>query len=226
MAGGAPLGDSALLRVLGDEDRAEFLSTARRRRFAKGEIVFHESDPGDSLYLVESGHVAVRVTTVNGDVATIHVLGPGEFFGELALVSPDTRRSATVSALDETTTLSIHRDRFEELRGRYAAMDHLLAEALATSTRRLTEHVLEALFVPTTTRVFKRLEALASVYGEGRDVAVIPLTQDDLASLAGSTRPTVNTILKKAEEDGIIALGRGRIEIRDAAELARRAQQD
>lgn len=153
-------------------------------------------------------------------------LGRGEFFGELALVSPDTQRSASVSALDATETLSIHRDRFDELRRTHPQMDRLLAEALATTTRRLTDHVLEALFIPTTKRVFRRLLALAAVYSRDDEMAVIPLTQEDIASLAGSTRPTVNTVLKKAEEDGILALGRGRIEILDRVALQDRAAED
>ena len=55
-------------------------------------------------------------------------------------------------------------------------------------------------------------------------VTVIPLTQDDVANLAGTTRPTVNTVLKGAEQSGVIALGRGKIEILNADELVRRSR--
>jgi CRP-like cAMP-binding protein len=65
---------------------------SRRRRFDKGEVIFHEGDPGDTMHLLAKGHVAVRVTTPLGDVATLLILKPGDFFGEVALVSPAPQR--------------------------------------------------------------------------------------------------------------------------------------
>ena len=77
--------------VVSDEQARAFLALARRRRFKRGEVVFHEGDPGDTLRLVDRGHLAVRVTTPLGDTATLRVLGPGDYFGELAVVSPAPR---------------------------------------------------------------------------------------------------------------------------------------
>lgn len=213
-----------LLKGLPEETSKTLLASARRRKFAKNEIVFHEGDPADTLHLISSGHVAARVTTPQGDVATLVVMGPGEYFGEMALVSPGSPRSATVIALEPTETLSVHEHQFEQVRRDNPEVDRMLVDALATEARRLTDHLLEALFVPTQTRVFRRLMALATLYGTGDGKAVIPLTQDDLASLAGTTRPTVNTVLKAAEESGLVALGRGEIEILDPDGLARRAR--
>ena len=62
------------------------LSIARRRTFSRGEVVFHEQDPADTLHLIVKGHYVVRVTTPLGDTAIFSVLGPGEMFGELALL--------------------------------------------------------------------------------------------------------------------------------------------
>ena len=55
-----------LLASLAESDRERLLASTRRRSFAKGEVVVHEGDPADSLHLVESGRLAVRVTTVDG----------------------------------------------------------------------------------------------------------------------------------------------------------------
>jgi CRP/FNR family cyclic AMP-dependent transcriptional regulator len=63
------------------EDRQRVLRAARRRRFARHEVVFHEGDLGDTLHLLAVGHVAVCVTTPLGDVATLTVLGPDDAFG-------------------------------------------------------------------------------------------------------------------------------------------------
>ncbi len=215
-----------LLLALPEEDRRTLLERARPRKFAKNEIIFHAGDPADTLHLIKAGHVAARVTTARGDVATLSVMGPGEFFGEMALVSPGAPRSATTVALDATETLSVHQEHFDRLRRDNPEVDRMLVDALASEARRLTDHLMEALFVPTQTRIFRRLVALSTLYGSEGSSAVIPLRQDDLASLAGTTRPTVNAVLKSAEERGIIKLGRGRIEIVDGEELVRRSHAD
>ena len=80
----------------------------------------------------------------------------------------------------------------------------------------------EAMFVPADIRVLRRLLEVAQRFGEN-DGTRITLTQDDLASMAGSTRSTANRVLKRAEADGLLRLARGRIEILDVDELARRA---
>src|SRR5262245_31139218 len=103
-----------ILAELSEPERRELLTAARRRRFAKGEVIFHEGDPGDTLHLVSKGHIGIRVNTPLGDVAMVRVLRPGEFFGELAVVAP-APRNATACALDPAETLSLHRDDFQAL---------------------------------------------------------------------------------------------------------------
>src|SRR4051794_18348134 len=98
------------------EEADRLLERARRRTFAAGEIVFHAGDPADTLHLIQSGRFAVRVTTEFGDVATLNVIGPGDFFGELALLSPRAPRSATITALEKAETLSVHEIDFNRVR--------------------------------------------------------------------------------------------------------------
>src|SRR4029077_9210987 len=104
------------LRLLSDvaaEDVRMLLSVARRRRFQRGEVVFHRDDPGDSLHLIVSGRFAVRVMTPLGEVVWLPGRGPGENFGEMALVASDARRSATVSALEEAETFAVLKTEFD-----------------------------------------------------------------------------------------------------------------
>src|SRR3954464_1502674 len=98
-----------LLSSLPDEDRQQIVSAARHRSFARGEVLVHEGDPADSLHLISSGRVAVRVSTPSGERATLNILSPGDYFGELSLVrrGGDHSRSATVVALEPTETLVI-----------------------------------------------------------------------------------------------------------------------
>jgi CRP-like cAMP-binding protein len=187
-----------LLSTLAEADRRQVLAAGRRRRFERGEVVFHEGDAGDVLHLLAKGHVAVRVTTPMGDVALLHVLGPGDFFGELAAVSLGPR-SATVVCLDATETLSLRRDHLDDLRHTHPGVNDR--------------------------RVWRRLAELSDLYGppvDGR--VVVPLTQEDLAHLAGTTRPTANRTLKSGEDAGLLRIARGRIEVLDLAQVAERGR--
>ena len=105
-----------LLADLPSEDVRQLLSISRRRTFARGEVVFHREDPADSLHLVVRGRFGARVSTPLGDGALVDVLGPGQSFGELALLGHDAaRRSATVEALEAGETRSVFRDDFARL---------------------------------------------------------------------------------------------------------------
>src|SRR5215210_1145508 len=92
------------------------LSVARRRHFSRGEIVFHRDDPADSLHLVQRGRFSIKVMTPRADVATVAVRGPGESFGEMALVVDDAKRAATVAALEEGETFAVYQAEFHRLR--------------------------------------------------------------------------------------------------------------
>lgn len=199
------------------------LMVARRRTFSRGEVVFHEGDPADSLHLVEKGRFAVRVTTPLGETATLAIRGPGEAFGELALVS-DAPRSATVAALEPAETHSLYRREFDELRRGHPFVNRVLVAVLAAEVRRMDELIVEAFYVGADKRVLRRLRDLAGIYGDGSDSITVPLTQEDLAGLAGTSRATVNRVLRQEESRGTIMLGRGRTIVLDFAELTRRAQ--
>ncbi len=210
-----------LLAVLSDEDRTQLLARARRRRFTKGEVIFHEGDAGESLYLVANGRVGVRLTTPLGDTTTLRIIAAGGWFGELALLLPGPR-NATIVALEPVEALVLHRDAVAEVRDRVPAFERIVAEALVGEVRRLSAALLEALFVPAETRILRRLAELSTIYGQGEARAVIPLTQDEIARLAGTTRPTVNKVLQAATARGMLNLGRGHIEICDIDALVRR----
>lgn len=207
-----------------EEDRRRLLAATTRRRFARREVLFHEGDPGDTVHLVDRGRVAVRVTTPRGDVATLRVRGAGEVIGELALLHDASRRTATVVALERTETLTLHRDAFGDLRRRHPSVDDFLVSVLADEVRRLSSLLVEALYVPVETRVVRRLVDLAGDYTSGEAAAEIPLTQEDLASLAGTSRATVNKVLGGLERDGVVTGARGRITVRDLEALRRRAR--
>jgi CRP/FNR family transcriptional regulator, cyclic AMP receptor protein len=211
----------ALLGSLRPEDRQRVLQAARRRIFAQGEIVFREGDPGDSLHLVEAGVFAVQVSTPGGDRATVNILAAGSFFGEMALLQDVTipRRTATVVALVASHTLTITGAAFTELLAGHPPVERLMVAALAQRVEDLGARLLEALYVGVDRRVYRRLVDLAQLFGAPGDDIVIPLSQDDLATMAGASRPTVNQVLQKLLARGTITLGRRKIVVKDFAGL-------
>jgi CRP/FNR family transcriptional regulator, cyclic AMP receptor protein len=219
----APGAEWSLLEGVPPDQVRELLQVARRRRFARNEVVFHRDDPGDSVHLIRSGRFAIRVMTPLGDTATIAVRGPGESFGEMALVAAEARRSATVTALEESETVSVFRSDFDAVRKRHPEIDTMLLRFLTNEVRMLNERLLEALYVPVEKRVRRRLVELSELY-PAADGPVILLTQETLAELAGASRPTVNQVLRDEEKRATIELSRGRIRVLDVPELLRRSR--
>lgn len=211
-----------LLEGVPDDEVRRLLSVARRRRFKRGEVVFHRDDPADSMHLVAKGRFAIRTITPLGDTVTVGLRGPGDNFGEMALVDDSHRRSATIEALEDSETFCVYHAEFQRLRKEHPQVEHLLTAFLAGEVRMLNERLVEALYLPVEKRVLRRLAELVAVYSDTG--SEIPLTQDELASLAGTTRPTINQILRDEQARGTIELQRGRTIVLDRDEIARRAR--
>jgi CRP/FNR family transcriptional regulator, cyclic AMP receptor protein len=201
-----------LLEALGADVRREFLEHVHRRRFDRRQALFHEGDPSDGMHIVQSGWVAVRLTTPLGDVATSAVVGPTEPLGEQSLVEEGGRRSTSAITLTAVETLYLSRETFNELRARHPSVDRYLVALFDERLRRLSARLVEALYVPAPTRVMRRIAEMAETFGDDR---AIPLTQEDVANLAGTTRPTVNRVIRQAENAGALRLGRGSLFIVD-----------
>src|SRR5919204_1620845 len=213
-----------LLADLPPEQVRELLQSAVRRRFARNEIVFHRDDLGDTVHLISKGRFAIRIMTPLGDTATLAVRGPGESFGEMALFSADSRRSATVIALEAGETFAVRCPTFKSLRAEHPVVNQVLIRFLTGELRALNDRLLEALYVPVERRVLRRLVELARLYGNGDHEVVIPLTQEVLAEMAGTSRATVNRVLNEEQERGTLSLQRGKTLIRDVDGITRRAR--
>ena len=216
--------NSSLFGGLAEPDRRLVLAAARRRRFRRREVVFHEGDPGDTIHVVVSGHVGIKIVTPLGDVAMVRVIGAGGFFGELALLDP-APRAATALALDATETFALHRDQFDELLRQSPEAARVVTLALVAEVRRLAGALVDAMYLPAEKRLWRRLCELVAIYDGGlAGTVTIPLTQDEIAELAGLTRPTANRLLREAQDDAAITLARGKVEIRDLPWILRRAR--
>lgn len=196
----------------------------RRRRFRRGEVIFHAGDPGDALFLIVSGAVKISLPTEDGGEVILATLRPGETFGELALLD-GAPRSASAAAMAPTEVLVLARARFEELLEGVPAMRRALLRTLAAEIRRLTEQVAELHFLDIPGRLAARLLRLAEEGGAPRPDGTIRLdgriTQGELAAMIGSTRQTVNRFLGAFVASGLVRLEPEAIVILDPAGLAR-----
>ena len=218
----SPVIETHLFSGLPEAELRRLVALGRLRRFGSGEVVFHRGDPAGSLHLVVKGHFAARVATQRGDRVVVAVHGPGDAFGELALVDA-VSRTTSVTALEAGETLAIDRDDFDRLRREYPQVNEVLVHLLAQRIRRASDRLLEALFVPAETRVLRRLVELVDLYGRSGAETPISLTQTDIAALAGTSRATANRVLRAEHERGTVRLARGRTVVLDPEAIARRA---
>jgi CRP/FNR family cyclic AMP-dependent transcriptional regulator len=204
------------------EDVRAVLALARRSTYRRGEVVFHRHDPADAVHLIVKGRFDVRITTATGDVVALAIHGPGDTFGELAVVTA-AERTATVTALEPGETLVVRGSELRRLAREHASVDEVLVRVLAEHVAFLSERLVEAYTVDAEARVARRVLELGRVYGEKPPV-VIPLIQEDLAALAGTSRATVNRVLREAERRGLVEVGRGKTVLVDPDGFARLAR--
>ena len=208
-----------LLAGVPRDEVARTLEIARRRTFARDEVVFHEGDPADTVHLIDSGRAVVRSTTRHGQRITLAVLGPGEAFGELALLDGGTRRNATVAAIEPLVTHAIYEADFHRLRRDHPQLSEVIIALLSARVRLLDAQLLDALYLPADLRVRKRVAELAERYAVADGETVIPLRQEDIADLAGTSRATVNRVLREEARRGTVRLTRGRTAVIDRDRL-------
>jgi len=211
-----------LFEGIAGEDVRAVLALARRSTYRRGEVVFHHHDPADAVHLVVKGRFDVRITTTHGDVVALAIRGPGETFGEIAVVT-GTERSATVSALESGETLVLRGSELRRLARDHATVGEVLVRVLAEHVALLSERLVEAYTVDAETRVARRVLELGRVYG-GSPPVTIPLIQEEIAALAGASRATVNRVLREAENRGVVKLSRGKTTLLDESGMARLAR--
>jgi CRP/FNR family cyclic AMP-dependent transcriptional regulator len=207
--------------VLSETDRRELLAVCRRRRFGRGDVVFWQGDPGLTIHLVERGSFAARVTTPMGQSIVVNVFRRHDVFGELALVAPDRRRTATVVALEASESLELDRRDFEDLSRRLTSFNRLLVTALARRVNDTTDQFLEAVHEPVEVRVARRLALLDEGLGPDHRGDWIAIRQEDLAEFASTTRPRVNRVLTELARKKVVELRRGQVRVVDASALDR-----
>jgi CRP/FNR family cyclic AMP-dependent transcriptional regulator len=194
-----------------------------KRTFAKGMIIFHKESAGQTLYIIESGKVRIFILSESGQEISVNVYGPGDVFGELALLD-GLPRSAGAVALERTVTLTLHRDDFLRHLEACPRMARSIMEVLSARLRYTTAYAESLAFLDVYGRVAAKLLELAERYGvqkEGIEIE-LRLTQAELASWVVASRESVNKALVAFRDQGLIEVEGQRITILDRRGLRRR----
>jgi CRP/FNR family transcriptional regulator/CRP/FNR family cyclic AMP-dependent transcriptional regulator len=213
-----------LFTGLAPEQAAQLAEVAQRRSFKRGEVIFHKGDAGSSLYMIVQGQVKIVLPSDSGEEALLAVLDADDFFGELSLID-EQPRSATVVATEPTETLVLHRADFLKFISNSPGLAVDMLRILAQRLRETDEFIEDAVFLDVPGRLAKKLLELAAAYGRETPAGTMigmRLTQQELATMVGATRESVNKHLRAYRSRGYIDIDRQRIIVLRPKELQRR----
>src|SRR6266480_6744242 len=209
---------------LPDEDIQALSSVAKRRTFRAGEVIFHRDDPGQVLYIIKDGKVKICIISPDGQEVSLAVLGKGEYFGEFALLD-GLPRSTDAVALEKVECYTLQRSDFHNAILKNPKIAILVLEALSKRLRDTDQMVENLIFLDVYGRVAKKLLELADAHGvKAEDGVVIDvrLTQQELASMVGASRESVNKVLGYFTDKNFISTDKHRITIHHVNDLKRR----
>jgi CRP-like cAMP-binding protein len=219
------LANVPLFQGLGPKELDALIPVARTVSLGKREELFHKGDEGAQAYVVIRGKLKALTTSEDGDDVVFSILGPGEVFGEIALLG-GTPRTATVTAIDPCELLIIdRRDFLSVLRGHPDVAINLL-DVLAQRMKRVSELVEDTLFLNLPLRLAKKLASLSQAYGQPHAQGLrldLNLSQEEWGDLVGTTRESINKQLRAWTEEGLITIDQGYIVICDRRELEKLA---
>jgi CRP-like cAMP-binding protein len=220
------LKQAPLFKGLDDEAAAELSATMGTLKLGRGEILFHEGETADRLYVVVTGKIKLGRTGAAGRDNLMGVLGPGQMFGELSVFDPGPR-STTATAVTDCELRVLERDELNRwLAGRPQVAQGLLGQ-LAGRLRRANDTTADLVFSDVPGRVAKALLDLAARFGDHQDDGIHvhhDLTQEELAQLVGASRETVNKALADFASRGWIRLEPRSVTLIDSARIEARAR--
>jgi CRP/FNR family transcriptional regulator/CRP/FNR family cyclic AMP-dependent transcriptional regulator len=191
-----------------------------KRTFGKGTIIFHKGSPGRSLYIIESGRVRIFLLSDSGQEISVNVYGPGDVFGELALLD-GLPRSAGAVVMERTVVYTLHRDDFVRLLDHSPRVAKSIIQDLSSRLRYTTACLEQQAFLDVNGRVAAKLLELADRYGRvGEGIEIdLRLTQTELASWVSARRESVNKVLGAFRDQGLIEIDGQQITILNRAGL-------
>jgi len=210
-----------LFADLEEGELERFSHVAVPRSFPAGTRVFHEGDSSDACYIVREGSFRVTREHSDGRAITLATLGPGEIFGELAMLDGD-KRSASAESITDGTLLALPANDVRALLARNPEIALKLVAGLVRRLRQANARLSRQSFQTVPSRVAGILLQLSrdNQDGEGEPTEItIRMNQTDLAQLAGTSRESVSRFLAELERAGVVRSGRGRVTVLQPGKL-------
>jgi len=213
-----------LFAGLEDEDIRELMSVAKRRTFRSGEVIFHREDPGQVLYVIKEGKVKISLISPDGQELSLVVFGKGECFGEFAILD-GFPRSADAIAMEKVECYTLQRSDFHKAIMKNPKIAIQVMEVLSKRLRSTDQMVEDLIFLDVYGRVAKKLLELADTHGTKVENGIridVRLTQQELASMVGSSRESVNKVMGYFTDKNFISTDKHKITLHRIADLKRR----
>jgi len=187
----------ALFAELDDRELASVANAAKTRRYAKDDVVFHADESGDVFCVIKEGQVKVTMISPEGKEIILSMLGPGDFFGEMALLD-DEPRSATVIATEPLEVVTIWRSDFLQILSENFSLTKKVLAELSQRLRNASNRIESLATMDVYGRLARFFLDLARDQGKILDngyVAVIRPTHQAIANMIGTSRETVSRLI-------------------------------
>lgn len=217
----AVLSQHFLLRSLSPEELGQLAQLAVPMRYEPDQTIFQRGDAGDSLMAVVRGRVKICSQSVEGKELILNIIKPGELFGEIALLDGEPRTADAV-ALERCELLVLSRVSFLPFVERNPGVALRMMAVLCRRLRKTSAQFEDCLFLEVPARLARALLNLAEAFGQPAKQGVhidLKLSQQQLGSIVGVTRESVNKHLGEWQRQGWVELRAGYLTIRDRAAL-------
>lgn len=207
-----------LLANLSDEEIIKVKADLRIRQHTKREIVLQKGGSGDGLLFVLAGQLQVIDVTEDGRAIGLRMLGPGDFFGEIAVITGSTR-SASVVAMSEVLVAFLPAPTALHLFSHSPSVANLMLRHLAHKIQRDSEFRALLSINNISKRIYTYLILLKQKHEDGSEVVENMPTHQDVANMVNTSRESVTRALNTLVQQGIIEKDGHRLVIRDLAGL-------
>ena len=178
---------SMLFGKLNEKELEPIVEKSAKKQLLRGDVLFRENDKPFSLFLVETGRIAIVNKSFIGKESVVALMENGDLFGEMGLFD-DRGRSAEARALEESSVIEVP---FKPIKALYEKDPSLLWEVvkmLVDRLRNMDEVLADSVFLDVTGRTAKRLLEIS----DNEDEFSLPVTQEELAGMVGASRERVN----------------------------------
>jgi CRP-like cAMP-binding protein len=206
-----------LLQDLPAGAMARLAQRMEMRELRRRQVVYLPGDPGKCVYLLNGGRIKVSKVTHDGKVLTLSYCGPGDIFGELALIDGGPREEMA-EVVDNALITEIELGEMEHLLTHHAQLGLRLVRILAGRRRELEKRLENLIFKDVPAKLADLLLRLATEFGvdDSRGMMVaIKITHQEMANLIGSTRETVSLTLSQFKRRGLIQTDGRRVIVAD-----------